>query len=194
MTTDPREFKRLRRHETKGHARALNWCCFQNLPLLRSDRARRWFVDATHRALDRHDVALWAYCIMPTHVHMLVFPRTAQPNIGAFRASITRSSAAVALAWLREHNSTILPRLLDEQPSGRSSHRFWQRGGGYDRNLWSPRHIWNMIDYIHHNPVEAALCTRSIDWPWSSAPWHHTRTPGPLPIDPTHLPPDPRHL
>jgi hypothetical protein len=36
------------------------------------------------------------------------------------------------------------------QRKGRT--RFWQRGGGYARTLWSARAIWNMIEYIHMNP------------------------------------------
>lgn len=192
--SEPQKYNDLRRHDIPNHAHSLNFACFHNLPLLKSDRACQWLADAIIRALPRHECDVWAYCFMPTHAHLLAYPRSKEPDMAAFIESIKKSVNRRALTWLRTHKPDYLPRLLDEQPSGRSSHRFWQRGGGYDRNLWSPRHIWNMIDYIHHNPVEAGLCTRSIDWPWSSAPWHYTRTPGPLPIDPTHLPPDPRHL
>ena len=58
--------------------------------------------------------------------------------------------------------------MTDLQPNGKRCIRFWQRGGGYDRNLWEPRYIWEMIDYIHANPVRRGLCAVPEQWPWSS--------------------------
>jgi len=62
-----------------------------------------------------------------------------------------------------------LEHLRDEQPNGKVSYRFWQRGGGYDRNVWEPDTLRKMIEYIHDNPVRRGLVTRATDWPWSSA-------------------------
>jgi hypothetical protein len=35
--------------------------------------------------------------------------------------------------------------------------RFWQAGGGFDRNLWNPKAIHSSIKYIEENPVRAGL-------------------------------------
>jgi len=78
--------------------------------------------------------------------------------------------------------------MRDEQPGGATSLRFWQRGGGFDRNLSMPKAIWDMIYYIHHNPVEDGLCSRPEDWPWSSAITYVDRTKGLLPIDHQYIP------
>ena len=37
-------------------------------------------------------------------------------------------------------------------------YRFWQRGGGYDRNIYSDAEVWEKIDYIHANPIARGLC------------------------------------
>jgi putative transposase len=74
-----------------------------------------------------------------------------------------------ALAYLRRHAPAFLERLRDEQPNGEVHYRFWQRGGGYDRNVNEPATIRAMIEYIHDNPVRRGLVKRAIDWPWSSA-------------------------
>ena len=58
--------------------------------------------------------------------------------------------------------------MKDAQPNGRYSHRFWQRGGGYDGNLWSIDNIRVKIKYIHENPVRRKLVTSPSDWPRSS--------------------------
>ena len=39
------------------------------------------------------------------------------------------------------------------QPNGEVHYRFWQRGGGYDRNITDPATLRVMIEYIHNNPV-----------------------------------------
>jgi REP element-mobilizing transposase RayT len=48
------------------------------LPLLTRDRTRRWVIDAMLRVRETQDVAIWAYVIMPEHVHLLVWPRRGQ--------------------------------------------------------------------------------------------------------------------
>ncbi len=66
--------------------------------------------------------------------------------------------------------------------------RFWQRGGGYDRNLWSPERIRDAVEYIHANPVVAGLCARPQDWAWSSAPAHMRLSPSPVALGLASMP------
>ena len=47
--------------------------------------------------------------------------------------------------------------------------RFWQVGGGYDRNLQSAKVIHASIQYIEANPVRTKLAENPEDWKWSSA-------------------------
>ena len=68
------------------------------------------------------------------------------------------------------------------KPDGRHSLRFWQRGGGYDRNLWSAREIRRKIDYIHANPVRHGLVARPEDRPWSSWRAWRAGTDEPVPM------------
>jgi hypothetical protein len=59
------------------------------------------------------------------------------------------------------HAPEFLAELVDGPPNGRTAHRFWQRGGGYDRNLRSVRDIHEKIRYVHENPPPPrARCTR----------------------------------
>jgi putative transposase len=62
-------------------------------------------------------------------------------------------------------------------------YRFWQAGGGYDRNYWSTEEIIQRVDYIHNNPVKRGLVEDPCDWPWSSAREWLTGEKGPIPID-----------
>jgi putative transposase len=76
----------------------------------------------------------------------------------------------------------------DQQPNGEVSYRFWQRGGGYDRNLFEPATIFEEIDYFHNNPVRRGLCLKPEDWFWSSAADYAGIRVGPLRIDRESLP------
>jgi putative transposase len=61
--------------------------------------------------------------------------------------------------------------------------RFWQRGGGYDRNITSTEALPAVIEYIHANPVRRGLVARAEDWEWSSARWYAGLRPVKLEMD-----------
>ncbi len=125
---------------------------------------------------------------MPEHVHLLIWPRDTVPPI---LTSIKQSVANHAIAWVKSNAPDSLPAMSVQRPDGSVTHRFWQRGGGYDRNLWNDRHIWQAIEYIHMNPVEAGLCMRPEDWPWSSARYFTRERTGPIAIDLETIPSQP---
>jgi putative transposase len=60
---------------------------------------------------------------------------------------------------------------LRVREGSRVRHRFWQAGGGYDRNVTEPETLRSMIEYIHNNPVRRGLVERADGWEWSSARW-----------------------
>jgi len=53
-------------------------------PFLTRDRSRSWLIEGIERALLRHPLDLWAFVIMPEHVHLLVYPTTSTIDIAAF--------------------------------------------------------------------------------------------------------------
>ena len=63
--------------------------------------------------------------------------------------------------------------------------RFWQPGGGYDRNVEQLGTLRSMIDYIHANPVRRDLIQRVVEWEWSSARWYAGMRPVRLEMDRT---------
>ncbi|MGB2780863.1 MAG: hypothetical protein WBD63_05235 [Phycisphaerae bacterium] len=66
---------------------------------------------------------------------------------------------------------TRLEQLMVHERPGRRVFRFWQEGGGYDRNLTGEKTILAAIQYAHANPVRRGLCSSPAEWKWSS--WHH---------------------
>jgi putative transposase len=82
----------------------------------------------------------------------------------------------------------FLAQMRDTEPNGKTQHRFWQRGGGYDRNLVRDTTVHRTIDYIHANPVRRGLAVLPEDWPWSSAAWYAGQKDVPFVPDSRHLP------
>jgi len=111
---------------------------------------------------------LYAWVIMPEHFHLLLRTRHEDVAVPAILRRLKSGFAQRAISRWRELDAQILPRITDAQ--GRT--RFWQQGGGYDRNIYSEEEMIEKINYIHNNPIKRGLVENPEDWVWSSARWH----------------------
>src|SRR6266404_2536789 len=134
------------RHKTKvaydlqGHAHFLTYSCQNRLPLLTRDRAKTWVIEAIENARRKEELDLWAYVVMPEHVHLVIHPRRFPYRMARILASLKRPVAAKAKAYLLENH---LHRWLDKltiRQGQATRFRFWQPGGGYDKNLVDESH------------------------------------------------------
>ena len=173
MTLGPERHRKLRKswHEP-GHAHELTFSCVRRWPLLSKDRTRTWFVEALDQARRKWHFLLWAYVIMPEHAHVLLLPRAPGADVGLLLKAIKQPVSQRAVGFLRTQNPAWLKRLRVERPGGRVEYRFWQQGGGYDRNILQAETAWQCVEYIHANPVRRGLVATPEDWPWSSARWY----------------------
>jgi putative transposase len=185
---DRPHFKTCRRYNDRGHAHSLTFSCFQRQPFLTKERACRWLAEAVAQAQAAHGFELWAYVFMPEHVHLLVCPQQGEYDVSKFLAAVKLPVTRKALAYVRRQAPSFVRRMADEQSDGTIQHRFWQRGGGFDRNLWSEKALLAEIDYIHANPLRRGLCETPEAWPWSSAADYVYVRQGPLKIDFDSLP------
>lgn len=109
---------------------------------------------------------MFAWVLMPEHVHLLCCPGDGE-TLGHSLRLIKMSVAKAVLARWAALDAPILGRVADAV--GR--HRFWQKGGGFDRNVRSDGEFEREVRYIHRNPVERGLVPRPEDWRWSSVHW-----------------------
>ena len=152
-----------------GHAHFVTFSCFQRFPLLIRDRTRRWVITSLEETRRRLDVALWAYVIMPEHVHILLYPLQADYEMRLILVALKRPVSDAAKGHLeRTGNTQWLNRLRVQYPS-REVFRFWQPGGGFDHNVFREKTVPTVMEYIHANPVRRGLVKESTDWEWSSA-------------------------
>ncbi len=170
----------MRRIEGYHHSRFLTFSCYRNLDLLGTPAIRDAFAQSLDRARNRHGFSLHSWVAMPNHVHVLLTPDPDGPGVAAICRSIKQPLAQRAIRRWRELNAPVLDRIASKA----GEYRFWQRGGGYDRNIYSREESQEKFEYIHANPVRAGLAERTTDWPWSSARWWDGQRDSGLRMDP----------
>jgi putative transposase len=163
--------KRLHRFDDDASPRELTFSCFRGYPFLAKDRVRKWFIEALEEVRPAWPLDYWAYVIMPEHVHLLVAPREPGVKVGRFEGAVKEKVARQAIGWMEEYAPEWIPRITVVE-GNRTRRRFWQPGGGYDRNVDNLATLQSMIDYLHENPVRRRLVARAVDWEWSSARWY----------------------
>jgi putative transposase len=99
----------------------------------------------------RADVEVWAWCLMPNHVHLVLVPSDGD--------GLRRALAAVH----RRYAGVIHAR------SRRTGH-FWQ--GRFGAVAMDEEHLAAALRYVSLNPVRARLVARAQDWRWSSTRAH----------------------
>ncbi len=157
---------RMKRHEGDHRARFLTFSTFQRLPLLTNPAIRDRFLAHLDDTRLRDGFRLYAWVVMPEHVHLLMHP--ADLPVSQSLTAMKRALAQEAIGRWRDLDAPILSRIT--RADGRA--RFWQAGGGYDRNLRSRDECIEKLQYIHNNPVKRGLAPHPSDWRWSSAVWH----------------------
>lgn len=99
----------------------------------------------------RKEVKIWAYCLMPNHVHLILQPTT---------------SASLARAVGEAHRRYTLLVNHRERWTG----YLWQ--GRFASFPMDEAHLLRAARYILLNPVRAGLAERPEDWPHSSVQAH----------------------
>jgi len=163
--------KRIKHFNTPFEAHELTFTCYHRKPFLGVDRTRVWFLEALEKARTKHGFHLWAWVLMPDHVHLLIWFPEEEYAVEQVLQSLKQSVSRRALIYLRKHKPEGLAQLATGQKV--TPYRFWQAGPGYDRNIFSKRALGNSVLYLHNNPVRKGLVTYPEDWPWSSyRAWH----------------------
>ncbi len=123
------------------------------------------YLDLLSEQTARYEVQVWAYCLMPNHVHLIAAPATPE---------------ALALAVGATHQRYTRQINHRERWTG----DLWQ--GRFASFPMDEDHLRQCARYVGLNPVRAGLVERAADWPWSSVRSHVSGrsdpllTPGPL--------------
>ncbi|MFH1676042.1 MAG: transposase [bacterium] len=170
-----------KRFNTPGTTHALSFRCYRNLKFLNNDRTRKYLADSINAARIKYNFDVIAWAFMPNHVHLIIHPRDENYSISKILHAIKMPVAKKAITYLKRRNPGILKFMETGNESSRW--RFWQNGGGYDRNIRNEKELFNTINYIHDNPVRKGLVKKQEDWAYSSAREWLTEEKGIIEID-----------
>jgi len=115
------------------------------------DADREAYLRFLEQYADRHGLAVWAYCLMTNHVHLVVVPVREQ---------------SLGLALRDAH--TVYAMYFNTRT--KLTGHVWQ--GRFHSCPMDQSHLWAAVRYVERNPVRAGLVKRAEQYPWSSAAPH----------------------
>lgn len=105
------------------------------------------YLDLLAETATRSQVAIWSYCLMPNHVHIVAVPSDEDGLRWTFR-NVNRHYTGYINARLRVTG------------------HLWQ--GRFSSVAMDEAHLVTALRYVALNPVRARLVARADDWPWSA--------------------------
>jgi putative transposase len=109
------------------------------------------YLDLLAPAAERAGAEIWAYCLMPNHVHAIVVPSD-EDGLRRTFGDLHRRYTGYVNARAR-----------------RTGH-VWQ--GRFGSVAMDEAHLASAVRYVSLNPVRARLVKRTADWRWSSVKAH----------------------
>ncbi|MEZ4937550.1 MAG: transposase [Crocinitomicaceae bacterium] len=112
---------------------------------------------------------IYAYVIMPNHIHMIV-----NADEGCVLHSVIRDFKRYTSTKIREkielQGEEKLLSVFGEKAIKhfkKHNYKVWQ-DGNHAIELFTPNFTWTKVNYIHQNPVRAGLVQDPSDWVYSS--------------------------
>jgi putative transposase len=109
------------------------------------------YIDLFAQSAERAGCEVWAYCLMPNHVHAIIVPRD-EDGLRATFGDLHRRYTGYINARAR-----------------RTGH-LWQ--GRFGSVAMDEAHLYHALRYVSLNPVRARLVKRAEQWRWSSVRAH----------------------
>ncbi len=116
---------------------------------------------------------LYAYCFMPSHVHLIFRSANGNPAelIRDFKRYTSRKMIKTIKNNSQESRREWLLKKFEEAAIAKSNvskYQFWQHHNK-PIELWSEKVIKQKMEYIHNNPIQSGFVTEPIQWKYSSA-------------------------
>ena len=123
----------------------------RGLTIFRTDADRRAYLAYLAKYMAKYGLSLWAYCLMPDHVHLVGVPKH-QESLGR---ALRDAHTAYALRFNRE--------------TGESGH-VWQ--GRFFSCPLDEEHLAEAVRFVERNPVRVGFAGNAEAYAWSSAAAH----------------------
>jgi len=130
-------------------------------------------VENLNKCVEEKGMEIYAWCIMPSHVHLVFRSNIQKPDelIRDFKSYTSKMLIKLIEENTRESRREWLLNSFKKAAAGNSNNtknQFWQQHN-HPVELWSAHVIQQKMDYTHHNPVEAGFVDQDFEYLYSSA-------------------------
>ncbi len=108
----------------------------------------KYYIKIMYKIKEEHNINIIAYCIMNNHTHMLVETQV----IEQLSKYMQRINTTYGKYYNKKYN--------------RVGYVFRDRYKA--EGIYSEKHLYNCIKYIHNNPVKAGICNKAEEYPYSN--------------------------
>jgi len=125
-------------------------------------------IESLKQQINKHKTELYAYVIMPTHIHLL-FRLANGESIIDFMRDLKRDTSNKIKLQLQKDNQIEIRNRLSSYSRGYKNQKFKVWMDRYDDVMISTEKAFNIkMNYIHANPVKSGLVENMEDWKYSS--------------------------
>ena len=122
-------------------------------------------------------LVLHSWCIMSNHLHLIVSAKNNDLSeiLRDFKKFTSKQIIEAIINNKHESRKDWMLKIFKEEGSKNSrnkSYQFW-RQDNQPQELYRPAFVFQKINYIHKNPVEAGIVERPEDYLYSSAKDYH---------------------
>jgi putative transposase len=118
-------------------------------PIFFEDGDQLRYLSFLRASAEKSGTVIWAYCLMPNHVHLIVVPQTEDGLRGLFADAHRKYTNFIN--WRHQWVGHL-----------------WQ--GRFASVAMDEEHLERALRYVAQNPVRAKLVERAEDWRFSSVP------------------------
>ena len=131
------------------------------------------FIDSLKYCQKEKGLIVYAYIIMPSHVHMIIGTRDKPMqdilrDLKSFTSRRFKEEITVHNAESRKEWLLLMFKQAGEKNGNNNNWQLWQQNN-HPIELWDNYMIDQKLDYLHNNPVEAGIVAKPEDYLWSSA-------------------------
>lgn len=135
------------------------------------------FIDSLKYCQKEKGLVIFAYVVMSNHVHLIA--NTNEPFLLKDTIRDLKKFTSRKIISIIQNEPESRREWMLELFSGKAqahtknkNYKFWQ-DGNHAIELYSEKFVWDKINYIHNNPVEAGFVKQPFEWIYSSATNYH---------------------
>ena len=128
-----KKHKKLHHYNNAGHAHELTFSCYHRYEYFSGPIACQVFLDVLNKWREIYQFRIWAYVLMPNHIHLLIWLLQHDYDIAKIQSGLKGIMAKQYSEHLLE-NSPEQEEMFYIESRGKCSFRFWQPGAGFDRS------------------------------------------------------------